>query len=87
MAVGRLCRWDWLVETAAMMDGAAPVELPACERPVEHRVFLQRDIYGGGMTIRIDVDLCDVHEVEACAVDGYKGSVKKRVRQHIAKTT
>lgn len=84
MAVGQFCRWDWLLDIAELINGVASLETnPMCHHAPQHTVVFKRVIQGGGLTVQLDVDVCDKHEVEAQAADGYLRSIKK----HVAKTT
>lgn len=78
MALGKDCRWDWVAEIGAVIDGAASFELDTCDRPPAHTVILKREIYDGGLTVHMDVEVCDVHELEAQGAGGYVRSLKAR---------
>lgn len=75
---GVYCRWDWLVDLSALINGVAD-EVDACDSAPQHTAVVERAAEGGGLHVRIDVDVCATHYAEAQSTDGYQRSI--RIRQ------
>lgn len=81
MATG-LCRYDAYVIIAAQLDGtlggSGEFSVDVCNEPARHVTVIIRA--GDGLGVRVDVELCPVHDRElAETAPGYVRSIKKRI--------
>lgn len=73
--MAQLCRFDAFEVIAAQLEGGE-YSVDVCAVPATSRTVVQR--YGDGLTVSVDVEVCDAHERVVAERPGYRRSIKKR---------
>lgn len=71
------CRYDRYEIVAAQLEGQPEFSVDICENPATHTALVERA--GDGLAVRVDVDVCLIHDDVLSAAPGWKTSIKKRI--------